>query len=49
MWHLPEPGKRDDGFVKSPSANKVFPDWISGIISPGRLQMRRIHAPITFE
>lgn len=41
LWYLPETGKRDDSFVKPPSGNKVFPDWIGGIISPGRLEMGR--------
>lgn len=37
-WSLvPEAGKRDDGFIKSPRGNKIFPDWIGGVIPPGRL------------
>lgn len=39
LCHIPETGKRDDSFIKSPRGNKVFPDWIGGIISPGRLEI----------
>lgn len=37
-FYLPETGKRDDSFIKSPSSNKVLSNWIGGIISPGRLK-----------
>lgn len=39
LCYLPETRKGDDGFIKSPRGNKVFPDWIGGIISPGRLEI----------
>lgn len=39
LCYIPETGKRDDSFIKSPRGNKVFPDWIGGIISPGRLEI----------
>lgn len=36
--HRPEAGKRDDGFIEPPRGDKVVPDRVGGVISPGRLE-----------
>lgn len=39
-WRSPEAGQRDDGLVEPPGGNKVIPDWVGGVVPPGRLETK---------
>lgn len=43
----PETGKRDDGFVEPPRGDEVLPDWVGGVVSPGRLETNSTSPPVS--